>query len=362
MQRVRLWEVVSDQKLHEIPSNQINLEERLEGWLASDISILDPNLLVIGKQVRTDFRGVIDLLCLDSAGDTVVVELKKGQTPREVAAQALDYASWVKDLSHERITSVAADYFETPDSLASAFQERFEKPLPGELNLRHRSLIVAESMDASTERIVRYLSGMSVPINVATVQHFKDENGRRILAQVYLIEPEEAEAKSGPGSGRAAIETADGLQAQADANGIGDLYAQIRSGVRGILSAQPYTNRVWYRLQRGDGGVRTVLIVDAEPHDANGGLGFTVHSTRLKDLLGIDMEELRTWLPPTSDEEDLSGWAGSSDEEKRGARGLGGFFQSADEVEKFVDGLRRATARSRTTEQVQKHVRHRGNG
>ena len=150
--------------------------------------------------------------------------------------------------------------------------------MPGELNLGHRSLIVAESMDASTERIVRYLSGMSVPINVATVQHFKDENGRRILAQVYLIEPEEAEAKSRPRSRRAAIETVDGLQAQADANGIGDLYAQIRSGVRGILSAQPYTNRVWYRLQRGDGGVRTVLIVDAEPHDANGGLGFTVHS------------------------------------------------------------------------------------
>ena len=356
MQRVRLWEVVSDQKLHEIPSNQINLEERLEGWLASDISVLDPNLLVIGKQVHTDFRGVIDLLCLDSAGDTVVVELKKGQTPREVAAQALDYASWVKDLSHERITSVAADYFETPDSLASAFQERFEKPLPSELNLGHRSLIVAESMDASTERIVRYLSGMNVPINVATVQHFKDKAGTSILAQVYLIEPEEAEANSQSTSRRATRRTVNGLQALADANGVGTLYARIRNGVRGILSAQPYSNRVWYRLRRDDGGARTVLIVYAEPHDENGGLGFTVHSTRLKDLLGIDMEELRTWLPPTSHEEDLSGWAGNSDEEKRGARGLRGFFQSADEVEKFVDGLTRATARSRTAEHVQKHV------
>ena len=90
---------------------------------------------------------------------------------------------------------------------AKTAQVQFEKPLPGELNLGHRSLIVAESMDASTERIVRYLSGMSVPINVATVQHFKDENGRRILAQVYLIEPEEAEAKSRSRSRRAAIET-----------------------------------------------------------------------------------------------------------------------------------------------------------
>ena len=98
MQKVRLWEVISDRGLQEIPSNEINLEERLEGWLASDISALDPNLLVIGKQVRTDFGGVIDLLCLDSAGDTVVVELKKGRTPREVTAQALDYASWVREL------------------------------------------------------------------------------------------------------------------------------------------------------------------------------------------------------------------------------------------------------------------------
>ena len=55
MQRVRLWEVISDKKLHEIPSDQINLEGRLEGWLASDISVLDPNLLVIGRQVRTNF-------------------------------------------------------------------------------------------------------------------------------------------------------------------------------------------------------------------------------------------------------------------------------------------------------------------
>ena len=79
MQKVRLWEVISDTELQEIPSNQISLEERLEDWLATDISVLDPNLLVIGRQVPTDFGGTIDLLCLDSSGDTAVVELKKGE-------------------------------------------------------------------------------------------------------------------------------------------------------------------------------------------------------------------------------------------------------------------------------------------
>ena len=216
--------------------------------------------------------------------------------------------------------------------------------MPDELNLGHYSLIVAESMDSSTERIVRYLSSMNVPINLATIQHFKDKAGRSILAQVYLIEPEEAEAKSQSTSRRTTRGTVNGLQALADANGVGTLYTRIRNGVRGILSAQAYSNRVWYRLRRNDGSVRTVLIVDAEPHGENGGLRFRVHADRLKDQLGADIETLRAWLPPGSHEDDLSGWAGSSVEEKRGARGLAGFFQSTEEVDRFVDALRSATA------------------
>ena len=90
--------------------------------------------------------------------------------------------------------------------------------------------------------------------------------------------------------------------------------------------------------------MRTVLIVNAEPHEVSGGLGFRVHASRLKGILGIDFEELRTWLPPNSLEKDLSGWAGSSEEERRGARGLVGTFRSAQEVDRFVDALRSAIA------------------
>ena len=97
-QQIRLWEITTDDTLAEITSSEIPLEQKLEDWLESDISMLDSNLLVIGRQVRTDFEGIIDLLCIDNSGDLVVVELKKGRTPREVTAQSLDYASWVKDL------------------------------------------------------------------------------------------------------------------------------------------------------------------------------------------------------------------------------------------------------------------------
>ena len=341
MQLVHIWEVVSDNRLREIPSGPIDLERRLEDWLASHIWVLDPNLLVIGKQVPTAFGSRIDLLCLDSAGHVVVIELKRGRTPREVTSQALDYASWVQNLSTERITAIADDYLGPAHTLPSAFRERFDIALPDDLNRGHRSLIVGESIDADTERIVRYLSDMDVPINASTVHHFRDSAGNSLLARVDLIDPEAVEDKLPPTPKRP---TVNGLQTVADDNGIGPIYARLRDGVRGILSAQPYTGRVWYRLRRDDGGVRTVLIAWAAPPPGSAGLFFRLHADRLMSRLGTDFETVRAWLPKNACEADLSDWVGSSEDERNKARGLEGSFQTADEVDKFVGALRNAIA------------------
>ena len=346
MQRVRLWEVNSNQQLDEVPNSQIDLEERLENWLENDISVLDPGLLVIGRQVRTDFGGLIDLLCLDSAGDTVVIELKKGLTPRDVTAQALDYASWVKDLSSERLTDIATTKFGDQDSLAEAFSERFGAQFPDQLNLSHRLLIVAEAMDSSTERIVRYLSGFDVPINVATVQHFKNIDGREILAQVYLIEPEDAEARSRSRSKRTSYTSLTQLQDVANESGIGPLYSRIREGVRGILSAQSYSrDYVAYTAKKSDGGAQTVLLIWVKPHEISGGLPFVAHATRFHHLLGVGHEDLMDWLPENTEESEVRNWVGSSQEERQDARGFEGSFQSEDEVNTFLDGLKQSGPR-----------------
>ena len=349
MQKIRLWEITPDQKLAEMTSNRIPLEERLEDWLESDISVLDPNLLVIGRQVDTDYGGTIDLLCLDSTGDTVIVELKKGKTPREVTAQALDYASWVKNLSYERLTEKADEYFGSENSLASKFQNRFGEELPSELNLNHRSLVVAEEIDPSTERIVRYLSDLNVPINVVTVQHFRDKDGREILAQVYLIEPKEAEAKAQSASKRTSRNTLPGLQMMADDNGIGDLYRHMREGVRSLLYPRAYQESVAYVLLLDGGGERTVLIVSANSSEGNG-LPFIVHVTRFKSHLGVDLEELKSWLPENTRDENVTRWVGSSPDERLNALGLTGSFQSVEEVDKFLNGLRNSKLREQAQE------------
>ena len=148
----------------------------------------------------------------------------------------------------------------SPAPWKKAFRERFEAELPDQLNQGHRSLIVAESVDASTDRIVRYLAELGVPINVATVQHFEDADGRELLAQVYLIEPEAVQPRARRTSARSGYRTVNELQTLADEKGIGELYRRLRDGVRGIFFAQGYSETVAYVRRLESGGVRTMIV------------------------------------------------------------------------------------------------------
>ena len=84
----------------------LDSEKRLEDTLAEDISILSPELMLIGRQVSTSYGKYIDLLAINEEGDLVVIELKRNKTPREVVAQLIDYASWVQGLSYDEIAAI----------------------------------------------------------------------------------------------------------------------------------------------------------------------------------------------------------------------------------------------------------------
>ena len=75
-----IWSL--DDKVELQPAELTN-EKELEDLLAEHIEILNPDWLLIGRQVRTVAGKYIDLLCMDRDGDLVVVELKKDLTPRE---------------------------------------------------------------------------------------------------------------------------------------------------------------------------------------------------------------------------------------------------------------------------------------
>jgi hypothetical protein len=181
--------------LERVHFSSLETEAKLESVLYKDISVLDPGLMLIGRQVPTAYGKIIDLLAIDSQGDLTVLELKRNKTPRDVVAQVLDYASWVRDLSYEQVTNIYAER-NSGKQFEQAFAERFQADPPERVNESHRLVIIASELDSSTERIIGYLSeNYGVPINAVFFRYFRTD-GNEYLARTWLIDPMEAEAQT----------------------------------------------------------------------------------------------------------------------------------------------------------------------
>ncbi len=183
------------ESIERVAHSPIDSEGRLESAIVKDLSLIAPDLLLIGSQVLTSYGGRIDILALDSQAKLVIVELKRNKTPREVVAQALDYATWVKVQSFDEISNLYAQH-NKGRTLTAAFEETFGSPFPDELSNEHQLVIVASALDSSTERIIDYLvEDYGVPINAVFFRYFND-GGREYLTRTWLLDPMEAEVKS----------------------------------------------------------------------------------------------------------------------------------------------------------------------
>jgi hypothetical protein len=168
-------------------------EQLLEDMIIRDPRILSTEWMLIGRQEITGFGGRIDLLAIAPDGSLVLVELKRDRTPREVIAQAMDYASWVEQLTADRIAQIH-QRFSGGGNLDAAFAQRFGSELNEEtLNESHQIIIVASELDASTERIVNYLNDKDIAINVVFFQVF-EHGGQQLLSRAWLIDPGETQA------------------------------------------------------------------------------------------------------------------------------------------------------------------------
>ncbi|MBA2741049.1 MAG: DUF91 domain-containing protein [Actinobacteria bacterium] len=191
---VGIWRV-DGEDVTRVVSSKLGNEERLEDILEQDVSILGLDvLLIIGRQVTTDFGKRIDLFAVDSQGVLYAIELKRHRTPREIVAQLLDYGSWLRGLDLERISEMYARN-NVNESFSDAFVDHFGEAVPETLNESQQLIIVASELDASTERIVSYLTDFGVPINAVFFRYFKDGD-REYLARSWLLDPVEAEGRA----------------------------------------------------------------------------------------------------------------------------------------------------------------------
>lgn len=159
----------------------------LEPWLASNPEIIGTDILIIGRQVMTK-SGPIDLLGVDRSGNTVIIEIKRGELPRETLAQAIDYASDVAEWTVERLNEICTDY--TKRTFEEAFAEAFPDTDMENLNVNstQRIVLVGFSIEASLERMIEWLSdSYGVNVNAIVLSYVKTRGGEELLTKTSVI-------------------------------------------------------------------------------------------------------------------------------------------------------------------------------
>ncbi len=174
---------------------RLTSEQQLEDMIVREPGILSGEWMLIGRQEPTPFGGRVDLLAIAPDGSLVVIELKRNRTPREIVAQALDYAAWVEKLTADKIAQIY-QRFSNGGNLDDAFLKHFGAVLDEEtLNDSHQIILVAAELDDASERIIHYLNARDIAINVLFFQVFQ-HGSEQFLSRAWLIDPGETQANA----------------------------------------------------------------------------------------------------------------------------------------------------------------------
>jgi Endonuclease NucS C-terminal domain len=247
-----LWRLGDGGSATPIVEERLAAEALIESAVESAPELLGDEVLIVGRQVHTP-SGPLDLLALDTEGHLVVIENKRDRTPRDVLAQAIDYAAYISTITFDEVAAIYDSYCLRrglePTDLAEDYEERFGAPLDT-ITDPPRMIIVASRLDDSTERMIGFLADVfGVPVNAALFQPFaggligrtwlRPEEPSRVVGRSAANVKSQEESKvfwdAWLPIGRAALPTV-----TLPANGPRNVYI-----TRGIARGVPATVTVW---------------------------------------------------------------------------------------------------------------------
>jgi len=198
-------------------------EAVLEDWLESnpDGIVEDGRILIIGRQVVTNFGGFIDLLGLDREGDVVVVELKRDRTPRDTIAQSLEYASFAERLDTTQLEGILRSYLNDESlSLAEHHREYFELTSDEAIafNKNQRIVIVGQRVTPDIRQTSTFLRSKGIRVTCVEFTFFQANGGTPLLSQEIVVGTESQKPKH-VASGSLPIVTEEAFLASTDENG-----------------------------------------------------------------------------------------------------------------------------------------------
>jgi hypothetical protein len=197
---IKVWQI-NGKSMSELDTTMVSAGRKettdLQAWIKSNPVILGKDILIIGEHSKMESGNIPDFLGIDRSGNCVVIELKRDLLPREVLAQAIDYASEIATWDTEKLNEVCQVYAKQQlgDYLNENFQDFDFQDIS--LNQSQRILVVGTSIEDSLLRMIKWLSGRyGLLINAAILKYVKTKGGDELLARTWIIPEEEEKEKS----------------------------------------------------------------------------------------------------------------------------------------------------------------------
>jgi hypothetical protein len=150
----------------------------------------DGNLLIIGRQIATNLNSFIDLLALDKEGNTAILELKRERTPRETIAQALEYASWVEGLEHEKLEQIFQDYMGNDTQSLSEYHKAYFKLEEAEgvsFNKDQRIVVVGYDISPEIRQTAVFLRKKGIRATCIEFNYFQDKSKEQLMSVDIVV-------------------------------------------------------------------------------------------------------------------------------------------------------------------------------
>ena len=129
-----------------------------------------------------------------------MVELKRDRTPRDVVAQALEYAAYAAALDAAALEGILGEYRpEEPLGLAEYHREYFDQSEAVAFNKDQRIVIIGQQVTPEIRQTALFLGTKGIRVTCVEFTFFQAAGGGRLLSQEIVVGAEHAKPRGRPG-------------------------------------------------------------------------------------------------------------------------------------------------------------------
>jgi len=164
----------------------------IQEWIEKAPSILGQELLVVAKELPLPSGIRLDLLAVNKQADLVVIELKRGESGRDVEWQAIKYVSYCSNFLPDEVFNHYARYLQLDTDEAQLRIEEFIDVELDELNQSQQIILVAREFHPDVVSAVLWLRDYGIEIKCVRLRPYVDNDGDLFITPDVIIPLPEA--------------------------------------------------------------------------------------------------------------------------------------------------------------------------